>query len=131
MLCTVLSEHDAPAPYKPTHRHHPCTLWVGASLSNWKWLQRLALALNHEYRYRFDAKRDHRSAVVARKLSPPPIPDRGLTEFAQAMPDAYRVAGDPVSAYRSFYIGEKAGFASWTKRPVPEWFEQAQPLGEA
>lgn len=27
---------------------------------------------------------------------------------AQAMPDQYRVPGDPVAAYRAYYVGEKA-----------------------
>lgn len=125
MLCTVLNENGLPAPYRPTHRHHPCTLWAGRSLSNWLWLRGLALALNDEYRYRFESGRDHASAEVARSLPQPPIPDRGLTEFAQAMPDRYRVPADPVEAYRRFYIGEKAAFAAWTRRPVPDWFRAA------
>lgn len=33
MLSTVLG-----GPYKPTHRNHPCTLWVGESYENAKWL---------------------------------------------------------------------------------------------
>ncbi len=122
MLCTVLAENGVEAPYKPTHSHHPCTLWAGESLSNWIWLRNLALALNDEYRCRFETGRDHRSAVVAGELPHPPIPDPGLTEFAQAMPDRYKVSGDAVAAYRRFYIGEKAGFASWTGRPLPDWF---------
>ena len=91
MLCTALHRHGVDAPYKPTHRNHPCTLWAGDSLANWKWLRRLALALNDEYRYRFGDRGDHSSAVVARDLQPPPIENVGLTEFAQAMPEKYRV----------------------------------------
>ncbi len=122
MLCTVCSEAGVPAPYKPTHRNHPCTIWAGESLANWLWLRDLALALNIEFRYRFDKDSDHKSAVVARQLQTPPIEDLGLTEFAQAMPEEYRVPGDAVAAYRAFYIGAKAHFATWKKRPAPEWF---------
>ncbi|MGD8386852.1 MAG: hypothetical protein PVG49_06905 [Desulfobacteraceae bacterium] len=122
ILCTVLYENGISSPYRPTHRKHPCTLWAGRSLSNWSWLRRLALALNREYRYRYRRDQDHASARVVRQLLPPPIADIGLTEFAQAMPEAYRIPGDPVRAYRSFYIGEKAGFATWTRRRTPEWF---------
>ncbi len=124
MLCTVCHENGVPAPYKPTHRHHPCTIWAGESLANWRWLRDLALALNMEFRYRFDKDSDHKSAVVARELQSPPIEDRGLTEFAQAMPEEYRVRGDAVAGYRAFYIGKKAHFATWKKRPVPEWFAE-------
>ena len=53
MLCTVLNKNGIRAPYRSTHSNHPCTLWAGASLENWRWLRDLALALNQEYRYRF------------------------------------------------------------------------------
>lgn len=122
MLCTVLHRNGITAPYRPTHPHHPCTLWTGRSLSNWIWLRDLALALNDEYRFRYGRQRDHASAVVAGALPAPPIGDHGLTEFAQAMPEEYRVPGDAVTAYRRFYVKEKSGFASWTGRPVPSWF---------
>jgi len=121
ILCTVLHRHGIDAPYKPTHARHPCTLWAGRSLSNWEWLRRLALALNREYRYRFGSSGDHRSARVAKSLPLPPLPDSGLTEFAQALPDEYRVPGDAVRAYRAYYIGEKSRFARWTRRRPPRW----------
>jgi hypothetical protein len=49
-----------------------------------------------------------------------------LTPFAQAMPDEYKVEGDAVQAYRNYYIGEKARFATW-KEPglTPEWFQES------
>lgn len=123
MLCTVLNKSGLQAPYKSTHAHHPCTLWAGDSLENWKWLQTLALSLNEEYRFRFDRQKDHKSALIARALPDPPIRNYGLTDFAQAMPDEYKCPGNAVKAYRQFYVAEKAHFAMWTKRPVPDWFE--------
>jgi hypothetical protein len=122
MLCTVLHLNGIGAPYRSTHAKHPCTLWAGRSLSNWKWLRRLTLQLNREFLYRYRGDMDHRSAYVARALTPPPIPDTGLTEFEQAMPEKYRVPGDAVQAYRNFYIGDKARFAKWTRRRPPKWF---------
>ena len=123
MLCTVLNENGIAAPYKSTHRKHPCTLWAGKSLSNWKWLRELGLALNEEYKYRYDRTEDHKSAKIIKSLPEPPIPDIGLTEFPQAMPDEYKVAGDLVQGYRNFYIHDKSRFAKWTKRAVPEWYK--------
>ena len=39
------------------------------------------------------------------------------------MPDEYKVEGDPVSAYRKYYKGEKAYFAKWNRgREAPEWW---------
>ena len=61
---------------------------------------------------------------MVKGLPLPPIEDKGLTDFAQAMPKKYRVAGDAVQAYRNFYRGEKIVFASWTKRSAPPWFTQ-------
>jgi hypothetical protein len=122
MLCAIITRSGGSAPYKSTHQNHPCTLWAGRSLSNWLWLQRLALALNDEYRYRYQKTVDHKSATIVRDLLPPRIEDLGLTEFAQVMPEQYRVPGDAVLAYRRFYIGEKARFATWTRRRPPGWF---------
>ena len=124
MLCTVLNTFGIQAPYKPTHPNHPCTLWAGTSLANWKWLKTLALDLNEEYKYRFVKSRNHQSSLIICDLPIPPIPDKGLTEFAQAMPEKYRVPGDAVQAYRKFYIGEKARFATWRKRGIPKWFKE-------
>lgn len=124
MLCTVLDGLGLDAPYRPTHAKHPCTLWAGESLSNWRWLRRLALALGGEHEYRFAPEREHSSIGVVRGLPEPPIVDRGLTAFAQAMPDRYMVPGDAVAAYRAFYIGEKARFAGWTRRRRPRWFAE-------
>ncbi|MBU4318802.1 MAG: hypothetical protein KKF30_16205 [Proteobacteria bacterium] len=125
MLCTVVNHYGGKAPYRSTHQNHPCTLWAGHSLSNWQWLYRLALALNREYRYRFRTSSDHKSALVVLGLRQPRIDDVGLTEFAQTMPDPYRVPGDAVTAYRQFYLGEKARFARWTRRKPPRWFSEA------
>lgn len=125
MLCTVLHRHGVEAPYKPTHRNHPCTIWAGESLANWKWLRGLALALNDEYMYRFGGSEDHRSAAVVRGLTKPPIENVGLTEFAQAMPEEYKVKGDAVAAYRRFYIEEKSHLARWTRRRTPKWYRRA------
>lgn len=122
MLCAIVNQSGGKAPYKTTHLNHPCTLWARRSLANWLWLQRLALALNDEYRYRYQKSVDHKSASIVRDLLPPCIDDLGLTEFAQAMPEQYRVPGNAVLAYRRFYIGEKSRFATWTRRRPPRWF---------
>ncbi len=125
ILCTVLNETGATTPYRSTHVNHPCVLWAGESRSNWAWLRKLTLFLNEEYQYRYGTSRDHRSAALARNLPLPSIPDRGLTEFFQAMPGRYRIAGNPVQAYRNYYVGEKSRFARWTRRRAPRWYREA------
>lgn len=121
IMCTALSKKGFAVPYKPTHVKHPCVLWVEDSYANFLWLSQLAEALNDEYRYRYDKKTDHRSINVLREIMNYKYEDQGLTEFAQAMPEEYRVNGDAVMAYRKFYIAEKLSFAKWTKREIPEW----------
>ena len=121
MLCTALNKKGFTTPYKSTHINHPCVLWVEESFENYSWLKNLALALNTEYRFRFEKDTDHKSIDVLDEIANYNYENRGLTEFAQAMPDEYKVPGDAVKAYRQFYLGEKMKFAKWTKRNVPKW----------
>ena len=122
LLCTALNKLNLETPYKSTHSNHPCVLWVGESFANFLWLKDLAFFLTDEYRYRFDKQENHRSIDVLHAISGYRYARRGLTPFAQAMPDEYKVPGDAVSAYRRFYIAEKQRFARWTRRDKPEWF---------
>ena len=124
MLCTALNKQGFTTPYKSTHIKHPCVLWVEESFGNFLWLKDLALALNTEYRFRYERDTDHKSISVLNEITNCIYEDRGLTEFAQAMPDKYKVPGDAVKAYRQFYLGEKMQFAKWTKRSVPNWVHQ-------
>lgn len=125
LLCTALNKKGLETPYRSTHAKHPCVLWVEASYDNFSWLRKLALALNREYRYRFQKEVDHRSVAVIKEISSYRYEAVGLTPFAQAMPDEYKVPGDAVAAYRRFYIGEKLSFARWTRRRRPGWITRA------
>lgn len=121
ILCTVLNKKGFSTPYKSTHIKHPCVLWAEKSFENFSWLKDLTVALNHEYRYRFEKQADHKSIAVLHQIKNYDFENTGLTEFAQAMPDRYKVPGDPVKAYRQFYIEEKLAFAKWTRRSLPDW----------
>ena len=123
MLCTALNKKGFTTPYRSTHVKHPCVLWVEQSYDNFCWLEQLAEKLNEEYRFRFDKSVDHKSMAVIGEISDYRFERQGLTEFAQAMPDEYKVPGDPVTAYRRFYHGEKMGFAKWTRRSLPYWIQ--------
>ncbi len=120
IACSALNGKGFVTPYRSTHVKHPCVLWAGESMDNLRWLIRLGKALNREYRYRYRSA-DHASLAVLEAVSRFSFESRGLTEFAQAMPEEYRVPGDPVKAYRRYYIGEKLGFAKWTRRRKPPW----------
>ena len=121
ILCTALNKKGFVTPYKSTHLKHPCVLWVEASYDNFCWLTNLAVALNEEYRFRFERQNDHKSIHVLEKIRHCHYASRGLTQFAQAMPDKYKVEGSAVEAYRKFYLGEKMRFARWSKRTRPDW----------
>mgnify|MGYP001185750575 CR=1 FL=1 len=108
--------------WKASFVNHPCTRWVMESLSNYQWLSVHGLALAREYTRRYG--RTHASESLMKYLvdnHPTNIADKGLTKFAQAMPDEYKNE-DAVTAYRAYYKGEKSGFAKWTKVPEPEWW---------
>ena len=121
ILCTALNKKGFTTPYKSTHVKHPCVLWTEASYENFIWLKNLALALNVEYQYRYEKSTDHKSISILDEISGYKYDNTGLTEFAQAMPDKYKVPGNAVKAYRQFYLGDKLKFARWTRRPVPGW----------
>ncbi|MEK9628962.1 MAG: hypothetical protein VW455_08060 [Nitrospinota bacterium] len=124
LLSTVVRKSGIKKGYKMTHPNHPNALWAGESLSNWKWLRSLAQALNKEYRYRFDKKINHKSYDLIVSLPLPRIKDKGLTPFAQVMPEKYQHK-NPVTAYRKYYRNEKKKIFKWTKRPRPRWIRAA------
>jgi hypothetical protein len=120
ILSTVCRQSGLDVGYKPTHSHHPCTIWASESLDNWIWLRNLTALLNAEYKYRYEKSNNHKSYDLVATLPLPNIPDIGLTPFAQAMPDEYK-HDDAVVAYRNYYKCVKAPFLQWTKRPIPKW----------
>jgi hypothetical protein len=125
LLCSVYP--PGVAPYKRTHYNHPCAKWARETQSNFRWLLKHGYALCGEYTRRY--QKYHKTGHVITWVSEhmPELPNGGITPFAQAMPDQYKNPHDPVAAYRAYYRGEKAKFATW-KYPasVPEWFTNNQ-----
>lgn len=124
ILCTALNLKGLDTPYRSTHSKHPCVLWAGESFDNFCWLKQLAIELNREFRWRYHKNTDHASIAVLAAIDHHRFASNGLLEFPQAMPDAYKVPGNAVAAYRQFYLAEKAAFARWTRRKPPAWFKQ-------
>jgi len=122
MLSTTMHSVGLEGPWKKTHANHPCTIWTRESLQNYQWLWDHANALGEEYTHRYNKK--HKSHLTLTSKIPYNIDglsNKGLTPFPQAMPDEYKDK-DIVKAYRKFYLGEKASFATWKNRTMPEWF---------
>jgi hypothetical protein len=119
MLCSA--HNRLTPPYKPTHKNHPCSKWVRESLSNYFWLVEFSFALIDEYNYRYNNKSRKVTQVLEWCLNNfPDIEDRGLTEFAMAMPDQYK-KNNVVEAYRDYYLCEKNHLFSWKNRECPDW----------
>ena len=100
-----------------------CAVFPKGEAPNYEWLLSHAFAMCQEYTKRYgkihkSLEAIHWCGCNYHKLDLPRI---GLTKFAQAMPDEYKNKCS-VTAYRSYYNGEKAYFAKWSKRETPSWF---------
>jgi hypothetical protein len=124
LLCTASHLSDGKdLPYKPTHIHHPCTLWAAETYDNFIWLIEHGLALSKEYTYRYGKEHKCESIVKLVLETATKPKTSGRTPFAQAMPDKYK-GKDAVEAYRNYYIGEKT-WAKWQKnRSAPHWWQK-------
>lgn len=122
ILSTVMNINGLKGPYKSTHINHPCVKWASESRDNYKWLYRLLGALFNEYHKRYFPKVHACSKFYSYLTIPDSIPDKGPTPFVQCMPEQYRNYGDPVMAYRNYYLNEKRSFAKWKLGNIPEWW---------
>jgi len=120
MLCTVAHSQGFDAPYRATHKNHPCTVWTGQSKQNWNWLIEHGLALCEEYTGRYGKIHKSQQHIEWCRSLDIDLPQVGLLSFAQAMPSQYKNKC-AVTAYRAYYRGEKATFATW-KRNKPNWW---------
>lgn len=111
--------------YKVCHVHHPTSVWVRESKANYDHMYDTWLALLREYTYRYgkihlsgsklaDPLRHAPSNIPKTKYCDPP-------PAMKAYPDCI-VEGDSVASYRNYYREAKSGFAKWTKRPIPDWW---------
>lgn len=110
--------------------HHPCAKWLYEHPSNVAWLICHGFAMCNEYSRRYaDKTHGALSGILrVRKLfiyNYPGVDHVDHTEFVQAMPDEFRIAGDPVQAYRNYINGYK-GYAEWRYCAKPEWWDEAK-----
>lgn len=131
MLSTThhVTKSEYTPPYKETHKNHPCTIWVRSSVDNYKWLTELGLELCKEYTFRYGKTHKCEAYIKDMAKNTPPLPNKGFTPPAQAMPDMYKCE-DPVDAYRHYYFFEKHSLLVWKKRYVPKWIIEIKNLFE-
>ena len=120
MLCTAHWETGGQAPYRATHKNHPCTKWARENSTNYLWLCKLGMELCYEYTSRYGRRHKTQQHIEWLFKNIPNIPDGELTEWPQAMPDTYKNK-NVVEAYRQYYKGDKAQIATW-KKNIPKWF---------
>lgn len=117
--------HNEETLYKASHVNHPSAIWARQSTENYKWLYNLWLDLCSEYTHRYG--KEHLTwtkLMIPLGYSPKNLPKGSMTPIPQAMPDHCKMP-HAIDAYRNYYIKEKARFAKWTKRQIPEWFNNA------
>lgn len=106
--------------YKPTHKGHPCTVWVKESKGNYKWLFKHLVGLLNEYTFRY-SKIHKTSRLLDNLCKYPDIPSIGLTDQPQCMYDECKQK-DLVEAYRSYYRARSHEIdMRYTNREKPRW----------
>jgi hypothetical protein len=132
LLCSAHIAHNLPAPYKMSagHMKHPCAIWARETQDNYFYLWELAKELCTEYSYRY-GKVHASQSIIDNLVWPDFLPKGKRTPFARAFRRDMPVANlekiiscaDAVTAYRMYYVLDKAHFCKWTGRSVPLWFE--------
>ena len=95
------------------------------------WLYRHWVAMNDEYKLRYNKTKNHMSFDKLNDILKNPPKNIPLAKIGTlptpAMPDYCKIDGDVVASYRKYYINEKKDIATW-KIPSrkPKWFEVTQ-----
>jgi hypothetical protein len=108
--------------YMASHMKHPSGIWCRENLSNYHWLYNLWRDLMREYTFRYGKHHVTEKLIEHLQFPPTKISHGEMTPMPQCMPDQYKVAGDSIQAYHTYYINDKQPFAVWTNRPIPEWY---------
>jgi hypothetical protein len=122
LLCGVHHMSGSDAPYKLSHKNHPCAIWSRTSLSNYLYLCDLGLELCKEYTYRYGKRHKSQDIIEWCLDNKPNIHDIDFTTPPLAMGDEYKVGNDVIESYRNYYREAKKSFAIWKNRSTPSWF---------
>jgi hypothetical protein len=122
LLCSAHWLTDSEAPYKLTHKNHPCAIWTRECIENYIWLADLCLELCKEYTYRYGKKH----ATIEKCFFTLQSPPHGLrtwdwTKPPSAMDESYIISDDPIVNYRNYYKYGKTKLHAWKNRDTPVW----------
>jgi phage tail protein X len=122
LLCGVHWVEGGEAPYKLSHKNHPCSIWARECTENYIWLCDLGLSLCEEYTYRYGKRHKSQDVIEWCLVNKPGLKDNGdITPFALAMPDECKTK-TAVESYRLYYLTHKRDISTWKERKKPEWF---------
>lgn len=109
--------------FSKSHYNHPCSIWIRESLSNFIYACSFGEELIKEYDYRFDGKKHLRARQIFdfAKNNLPKIDDKGLTPFAEAMDDKYKLFDSAILNYREYYKSGKSHLFNWKNRETPNF----------
>lgn len=121
MMSTTHHHFTGISPMKPTHKNHPCTMWVMQSVHNYNRLAQLALDLCGEYTKRYNKVHSLEKTIRQLQKAPKKLPrTEQMTPFVVVMPEHY-VHKNPVKAYRDYYLFDKIRFAKRKYSNKPYW----------
>ena len=103
------------------HINHPCTKWIRGSLENYMFACELAIEIGKEYTFRYGKVHACMEHAVWLKENPPSLTAVGLTPFAIAMDDQYKISDDAIECYRHYYLTAKSHLLIYTKREKPQF----------
>lgn len=124
LACSAHWMNDSEAPYRLTHKNHPCAIWTRESRVNYLYTCDYGLELCKEYTHRYG--KTHKTEPILKwlKNNVPNIERDNVTEFALALPEEYKTK-DAIESYRKYYIQDKSHLFSWKNRDIPDWIEVA------
>jgi hypothetical protein len=113
--------------YMPTHKKHPCTLWLLESKEHYLWLSKHAIYLCEEYEYRYEKIHKSKEIIIlCNKNIPKNLENKIFSDPPKAMPEFLKNENeDSVTAYRRYYLEHKKHNiqCEWKKRNPPYWWK--------
>lgn len=108
---------------RSSYPDHPQVKWAAESRQNWMELYELTEALYEEKKYRYGGGHaSFEEGVEPIDVDEIGMPTTGATNKRCTVKDA-PLLGHYVETYRNYYVNHKDWDMSWTKRSVPDWWE--------
>lgn len=131
LLCSVVLLKDGNAPYKLTHKDHPCTKWLLENETHWDFLISLVTALNNEYKKRFNHNENHKSFDIILSLTKPKYSYKApIKKFISVTDTVEKLSlNKTILSYRKYYLKKSKEFSMrWSNSKKPYWLKKMELL---